>query len=157
MKNSKYRYYSSSLSRHTARSMDRHLPKIGCPTKVEARCEGKHAGWYELVVTGMLGKLVLRGCSWGYYGEGCRATRDALVKLGLPQHEADALAFTTPNKDVGSCDMRQTRSGKPAPQSLGKVYFRRTLLPQVPPFQSYEVADGRVVLRSDVRGEAVAS
>ena len=67
------------------------------------------------------------------------------------------LAFTTPNKDVGSCDMRQTRSGKPAPQSLGKVYFRRTLLPQVPPFQSYEVADGRVVLRSDVRGEAVAS
>jgi hypothetical protein len=141
----KYRYYSSTQSRHTLRSLDRHLPKIGCPEKVEARCEGKHGGWYELVVTGMLGKIVLRGCSWGYHGEGPHATRDALLKLGLPQWEADSLAFTTPNADVGA-GMRQTRRGKFTGASVGKVYFRRTLLPQVPNGTTYEVRDGRVVI-----------
>lgn len=132
----KYRYYSTSESRNTLRALDRHLSKIGCPTEVKAVAHGKGWGWYELIVTGMLGKIVLRGCSWGYTGTGPHATRDVLVKLGIPQTEADALAFTTDGKDVGT------------PAAKGKVYFKRTLLPVVPPFTTYEVVEGKVVILS---------
>lgn len=158
----KYRYYSSTLSRHMLPALDKHLPKIGCPTKVEARCEGGGNGWFELVVTGMLGKLVLRGCSWGYRGEGPHATRDVLVKLGYSQHEADALAFNTPGNDVGTGATRvaksRVRGDHYYPAAKGKVYFRRALMPQVAPGQSYEVVGGRVVLgeRFEV-GKAVAA
>lgn len=139
-------------------ALEKHLPKVGCPTKVEARCEGSGSGWFELVVTGMLGKLVLRGCSWGYRGEGPRATRDVLVKLGVPQHEADALAFSTPSADVGQGLTRLSKSGRHVGASVGKVYFRRALLPQVSAGQSYEVVGGRVVLGERFQvGKAVAA
>ena len=113
-----YRYFSSSLSRHAVPALKRHLPKIGTPLLARGLCHGKHSGWYELVVRGTNGRIVLRGCSWGYRGEGPHATRDALVLLGIPQHEADRIAFTTPGQDVGN---GQTR---------GKEHFRLHLLPQ---------------------------
>lgn len=130
---SRYRYYGPSLSRTVLPALDKHLPKIGCPVKVEARCEGVGHGWYELVVTGMLGKLVLRGCSWGYHGEGSRATEAVLRRLGL-DWDAATLSYQTPNQEVG------------IPAGKGKVFFRRALLPQVPAGRSYSVVEGRVVL-----------
>ena len=90
----KYTHYSSSLSCFTKRSLSRHLAKIGPVESVEATFVGKkHGAWYALVVRGTLGKLVLRGCSWGYRGEGPRATRDALLSLGVDQETADGHAF----------------------------------------------------------------
>lgn len=129
-----YRYYSPSLSRHMLPAVDKHLPKIGAPLSVEARCEGKGTGWYELIVRGTLGKLVLRGCSWGYMGEGSRATRDVLVRLGVSKFMADNLAFTTPNHDVGGAEMVRSRRGKFRPATVGKVYFKVKLerLPELP-------------------------
>jgi len=131
---SKYRYYSPSLSRHMLPALDRHLAKVGRLKSVKAVCAGRGSGWYELVVTGEAGKLVLRGCSWGYYGEGCRATRDVLVRLGFPIIEAEHLAFTTPNKDVGGSEAVRSRRGKFRPAALNKVYFERELsdLPALP-------------------------
>lgn len=100
------------------RSVKRHLPKIGCPLTVRATSHGAHLGWYELVVTGKLGKLVLRGCSWGYNGEGCGATVDILKELGIPEHEAKTIVATTSNNDVGT------------PQGRNRTFFKLHLLPK---------------------------
>ena len=128
----KYRFYSSSLSRHMVRSVERHLPKIGCPLHVRAISHGANNGWYELIVTGMLGKLVLRGCSWGYYGEGCRATQAVLTMLGVHYWDVERAAFQTPNKTVGEA------AGK------GQEFFKFHLLPQVPNGTAYSVVNGQV-------------
>ena len=144
----RYRYYSSSLSRHMVPALNKHLPKIGCPTEVRAICHGgrpSDPGWYELVVTGMLGKLVLRGCSWGYGGEGPHATRDVLTALGVRSYEANELAFQTPNHDVGISATKRVGDHF-APAVKGKVYFKRALLPVLPPFTAYSVVDGKVVV-----------
>lgn len=83
MKTKTYKYYSPSLSRFMLPALDRHLSKIGVPQVAEARCVGRDPrAWYGLVIRGTTGKLVLKGCSWGYGGEGPHATRDVLLKLG---------------------------------------------------------------------------
>lgn len=135
---SRYRFYSRSESRHMLAAVDRHISKVGTPLKAEAICAGKGTGWYELVVTGTAGKLVLRGCSWGYSGEGSRATRDVLVRLGIGLLEAEELAFRTPNADVGGSETVRSRRGKFRPATAGKVYFKVHLLPQ--PKGWFEVA-----------------
>lgn len=125
-----YRYYSDSLSRKMVPSLKRHLPKIGEPMTVRGVCQGKFNGWYEVIVTGKLGKLVLRGCSWGYGGEGPHATRDVLVALGVNKEAAETVAFTTPNGDVGQGGTVKTRRGKFRGAAVGKEYFRLHLLVQ---------------------------
>lgn len=92
---SKYRYYSDSLSRKMVPALEKHLSKIGKPLKVEGLYHGKNP-WFELVVTGEAGKLVLRGCSWGYYGEGPRATEAVLRKLGVHSFDVEQIAFKAP-------------------------------------------------------------
>ena len=79
MKTNKYKYVSSTLSRHTLRSLDRHLVKIGEIKTIRAMYSDRT--WYRLIVTGTTGRLVLRGCSWGYGGEGPQATEAALRRL----------------------------------------------------------------------------
>lgn len=118
-----YRYYSDSLSRNMVRSVKRHLPKIGAPLAVRGICHGKGSGWYEVIVRGTLGKLVLRGCSWGYGGEGPHATRDVLVELGVQPGVADDVAFRTANSDVGQGGTVRTKRGTFRGASVGKEYF----------------------------------
>jgi hypothetical protein len=99
------------------RSVERHLPKIGIPLTVRATSHGKFNGWYRLIISGTLGKLILKGCSWGYNGEGCRATESVLRYLGLnPWEVSDALRSS--NDDVG------TEKGR------NKTFFKFHLLPQ---------------------------
>lgn len=132
--NMKYRYYSDTLSRKMLPALRRHVHKVGALQTARGLCAGKHNGWYELVVTGTLGKLVLRGCSWGYGGEGPHATRDCLVFLGIPKGEADRAAFTTPNGDVGGGAAVRSRSGKFRPANLNKEYFRLHLCAEERPY-----------------------
>lgn len=77
------------------RSLTRHLPKIGTPRKVEGIYHGKNA-WFRLIITGTLGKIVLRGCSWGYGGEGPRATLNILQRLGCHPFDCEQIAFRAP-------------------------------------------------------------
>lgn len=114
----KYRYYSSSLSRHMVPALKRHIAKIGCPLTARGINHGRGNGWYELVISGEKGKLVLRGCSWGYKGEGPHATRDVLMLLGIPQHEAEEIAFKTNGAAVGTMGAK------------GRQFFKVHLLPQ---------------------------
>ena len=98
----KYVYRSSSLSRHMIRSLDRHMAKIGTPLYARGISHGNYGGWYRVIVAGTNGRLVLKGCSWGYSGEGCRATESVLIRLGCPMAEIEQAAFRTPNTGVGS-------------------------------------------------------
>ena len=120
---SQYRYYSSTLSRNMVPAVKRHLPKIGTPLAVRGLCHGKFSGWYDVVIKGTLGKLCLRGCSWGYGGEGPHATRDVLVELGVQPGIADDVAFRTDNRDVGQGGTVRTRRGTFRGASVGKEYF----------------------------------
>ena len=88
----RYRYYSEAVSYKTLKAFTRHLPKIGMPTKVEGIYHGKNP-WYEVIVTGTAGKLVLRGCSWGYGGEGPRATEAVLKALGCHPFDVQTACF----------------------------------------------------------------
>lgn len=115
-----YRYYSSSLSRHTLRSLDKHLHKIGTPLTATGESRGdRRTGWFCLVVRGTAGTIYLRGCSWGYGGEGPHATYHALIKLGVPHGEARKAAFTTSGDKVGT------------PAGKGVQFFQLSLTPQL--------------------------
>jgi len=94
-----YRYYSSSLSRHMARSLDKHLAKIGEPTRVEGHYRGGRRNsnpWFFVVIFGTAGKLCLKGCSWGYGGEGPHATKAVLTRLGVHPFDVDTVCFKGP-------------------------------------------------------------
>jgi len=111
MKN-KYRFRSSTLSRHAVPSLIKHLSKIGLPRYVRGIYAGKNP-WYSIAIRGDNGTIVLRGCSWGYHGEGPHATVAVLRMLGINEPEAKLVAFNTPNTDM--------------PQSGTKQAFRLTL------------------------------
>lgn len=100
----RYRYYGQLPSRHMMRCLDRHLPKIGRPLRARGMSHGKNGGWYQVLVTGTAGKLVLRGCSWGYGGEGPHATEAVLRRLGALPYAAHTAAFCAANQAVGTAE-----------------------------------------------------
>lgn len=53
-----------------------------------------------MVIRGDKGSLVLRGCSWGYGGEGPRGTEYVLKELGVHPFDVEQIAFHAPNKDI---------------------------------------------------------
>ncbi len=106
----KYRYVSSSLSRHMISAVEKYLPKIGKPQNVRGIFAGGRNNsrpWYRVIISGENGKLVLRGCSWGYGGEGPHATRDVLLKLGVDQFIADKAAFRSDNEHPQAGSMKR--------------------------------------------------
>ena len=95
--NSFYRHRAiKGSTRHSLRSFSRHLAKIGKPRYGRGIFAGKHP-WYEVVIRGERGSLVLGGCSWGYYGEGSHGTEEVLTKLGVPKIQAEDIAFKADN------------------------------------------------------------
>jgi len=94
-----YRHHSTyGLTRHALRSFERHLPKIGEPLDVQgAFVKMKHGAWYSVIIHGTDGSLVLRGCSWGYSGEGPRGTEQVLKALGVHPFDVHACAFEAPD------------------------------------------------------------
>jgi len=88
----KYTYTApNSLSRSVKGQIKKHLPKIGKLVSVVATFSD--SDWYKLTINGEDGRVILRGCSWGYSGEGCHATYDVLTELGVG-YDAAKIVFS---------------------------------------------------------------
>lgn len=106
-----YRYqYSDHLSRDVLPAARRNLHKVGRVVRVEAKrynasCKSltdatgrtQVRGREVIRVVGTKGTATFTGVSWGYGGEGPRATEALLLMCGVPVTEARYLAFQRPN------------------------------------------------------------
>ena len=105
---SKYRHRSiAGSTRHSLRSFYRHFHKIGTPRYVRGVFAGKPYPWYSVIIRGTRGSLLLRGCGWGYSGEGPRGTEEVLTKLGCHPFDVQRCAFEAPNKDVPKSGVKE--------------------------------------------------
>lgn len=104
-----YRYYAKGKSSSgMVAALGRHLSKVGTLLEVRGESHGAPGReWYRVVVRGSLGWIQLPACSWGYQGEGPRATYAVLMALGVHRADAAQAAFQAPNQEVGRCRGRR--------------------------------------------------
>jgi hypothetical protein len=106
----KYRYRDNScgVTRISLERMKRHLQKIGVPKIVRGYrfvSTRRHDSMVHttdreaVLVIGTKGSARFEGLCWGYGGEGPRGLRDLLVECGLPNEQAEKVAFESHRSD----------------------------------------------------------
>lgn len=110
MKVRTYRHRSVESTRTALRSWSKFRHKIGTPRYVRGIFSGsKTYPWYRVVVRGDRGSIVLRGCSWGFSGEGPRGTEEVLRSLSIPPFYCIHAAFDIKTDCMNAHTWRGTR------------------------------------------------
>jgi hypothetical protein len=103
-----YRYRNDRSTAHNRRVFEAILQRLGRIIYIKGyRYRGRYQMTHEAVlVRGENGTARFGGLLWGFIGDGPRGLHELLLKAGVPELQAWAVAFNTPRQQTPGQDWR---------------------------------------------------